>query len=212
MCVCVLSLRRTPAVLAIVGAAFITDVAAAQETAPARVSAPTAAWRVGITGGMLAQLSDVAEAGPALTGEVSRRLGASSVSLVGLVIAAQESDVGISGPDRYIYDRDWLIAALGFEAAVSDTARLGFAFGIHGGIQWSRGRRVGQVGTPPPDPTIGGSSWDEGAALIPSLRVTYRVNGPFALSGRTAIVQHVFTDDMFGEARGLVTVGAAFAW
>jgi len=208
-----LSRRLASPAVAIAAAVFLAPVVAAQEAAPAPTTlGPLATWRVGITAGALAQPTDGGGGGGALSAEVARRLGASRVSLVGLFIGAEISDVGPEGPNRYIYDGDWRIAALGLETAVLSAPRIGIALGLHGAMLWSRTRRVGQEGTPTPDPTTATPTWDEGAALIPSAHVLYRISGPLALSARLAGIQRIGQDNFMGDIGGFVTAGAAIAW
>ena len=72
------------------------------------------------------------------------------------------------------------------------------------------------MGTPVPPgfPNLGGgrATWTVGAALVPGVRGVYRVRGPLGVSARAAVVQHVFTDDLFGSTGTLLSLGATRAW
>jgi hypothetical protein len=201
------SLYCTRLLLAVAGSVLVTSAAAAQESEGAPVAAPFGTWRVSIAGGALAEPVSNGGAGGALSVDIARRLGRSRASLSALVVAAQRSDIGRFGPSQLTYDRDWRIVALGIEATAKNALRFDLAFGIYGSAVWSRGRPVGQGGAGEPPPT-----WDEGAALIPTMGVAYRLRGPFALNARLAVIQRVGQDNFFGDVGGLLTVGAAIAW
>lgn len=151
--------------------------------------------------------------GGALTVDFGRRV-TRSLRLVALGIGSRASNDGNAGAARYDYDREWLIAALGVETPLVRTPRAELTAGLQGGASWSRMRRFTWIGTPPPGEPQSYSTrkWDEGAVMVPSLHLTYRVNGPLAVSTRLANVSRIFTDDMFGDWGILLSFGANLAW
>ena len=92
--------------------------------------------------------------------------------------------------------------------------RTDVMLGVQAGAKWSRMRHFTWIGTPPPgEPaTSSQQEWDEGAVLVPSVHLAYRVSGPLAVSVRLASITHIFTDDMIGNSGVLFTVGANLAW
>jgi len=209
-----LSTAHVVGVLVLIGGALcIADPLRAQD--PIRQHQPASAWTADIGVGVLAQPARGTGAGPALSATVGRHVAGSRVRISGIVIGSHIEDVGAPGPDRYVFDRDWVITALGAEAPVLATPRLELAIAGRIGALLSRDRRVGSVGTPVPpgfpEPSSG-SGWDAGVALLPDLSLSYRVARSVAVTSRVAAVQHVFTDDMFGATGALVSLGAAFSW
>jgi hypothetical protein len=138
------------------------------------------------------------------------------VRLVGSIVGARATDVGVAGPNRFVLDRDWRLAVVGAELDALTAGRLGVALGVQGGPMWWRDRRVGTVGTPVPsglpDLGAGRATWSAGAALVPGINGTYRIRGALGLSARAAVAQHVFTDNLIGTTGALAALGARLAW
>jgi hypothetical protein len=208
----VITFRRATSFVLIAGA-ILTHAAAGQGVEDPPVAPAVSAWRVSVSGGVMTEPMATNGRGGAVVVDVARRL-TRNVRLVGLGIASRVSDDGRTVSGQYDFERDWRIAAIGFETPFLRTPRMDVMLGVQGGAKWSRMRRFSWIGTPPPgEPaTTSQQTWDEGAVLVPSVQLAYRVSGPLALSARLASVTHIFTDDMIGNSGVLFTVGANLAW
>jgi hypothetical protein len=126
------------------------------------------------------------------------------------------SDVGPSGANRFIVDRDWWLAAAGPDFVVAGTGRFGATLGVQAGALWNRNRRVGVVGTPIPpgfpDLNGGPTNWTASVALIPGARATYWVAGPVSVSASVGGLLRLFTDDVVGPPGVLGSLGLRFGW
>lgn len=204
---------RCATLLVLAGAILTTPAASAQGVEDPPRSLPMPSWRIAVGGGVMTEPVFNGTAGAAIVVDVARRLGRST-SLVVSGITSRASDKGLSSLGQYDFEREWLIAAIGVETPFLRTPRVDVTLGLQGGAKWSRMRRFSWIGTPPPgEPaTRYERTWDEGAMLIPSVQMAYRLGGPLALGARLASVTHVFTDDMFGNAGVLFSVGAHLAW
>ena len=193
--------------------ALLTSTAGAQGVEDPVFAPPVAAWRVGVSGGIMTEPMATDGYGGALLVDVARRL-TRNVRLVALGITSQVSDEVRTVVGRYEFERDWRIAAIGVETPVLRAPRVGVLLGVQAGAQWSRMSRFSWIGTPPPgEPqTTSTREWDDGAILVPSLHLLYRVSGPLAASVRLASVTRLFTDEMLGNSGVLFTVGANLAW
>jgi hypothetical protein len=212
-----LMVRHARSSLALAGAALagalLTSAAQAQGVEDPVARPPVAAWRISVSGGVMTEPMATDGRGAALLVDVARRL-TRQVRLVALGITSQVSDEGLLASGRYEFERDWRIAAIGVETPFLRTPRVGVLLGVQAGAKWSRMSRFSWIGTPPPgEPqTTSTREWDEGAILVPSLHLAYRVTGPLSASARLASVTHIFTDDMIGNSGVLFTVGANLAW
>ena len=209
---CKRTLLSTTLLVAIAGFTW-TSTAGAQGVEDPIAAPAVAAWRISVSGGIMTEPMATDARGGALLVDVARRL-TRQVRLVALGITSQVSDDGLTGSGRFEFERDWRIAAIGFETPFLRTPRVGVLLGAQAGAQWSRMSRFTWIGTPPPGQpqTTSTEEWDEGAVLVPSLHVAYRVSGPLALSARLASITRIFTDDMIGSSGVLFTVGANLAW
>jgi hypothetical protein len=208
----VITLRRATS-CALVAGAILTQAANAQGVEDPPIRLPIPAWRIGISGGIMTEPMATDGRGAALVVDIARRL-TRNVRLVGLGIASRVSDDGRTFSSQYDFERDWRIAAIGVETPFLRMPRTDVMLGVQAGAKWSRMRHFTWIGTPPPgEPaTSSQQEWDEGAILVPSVHLAYRVSGPLALSARLASVTHIFTDDMIGNSGVLFTVGANLAW
>lgn len=197
----------------VLSVALLSSTALAQGVEDRVLAPPVAAWRISVNGGLMTEPMATDGHGGALLVDVARRL-TRNVRLVALGISSRVSDDGRIASGRYEFERDWRIAAIGFETPFLRAPRVGVLLGVQAGAQWSRMRRFSWIGTPPPgEPqTTSTREWDEGAILVPSLHLAYRVSGPLAASARLASVTRIFTDDMFGNSGVLFTLGANLAW
>jgi hypothetical protein len=204
--------RQATFSLALAGA-VLTSTAGAQGVEDPVAPPAVAAWRIGVGGGLMTEPMATDGRGGALLLDVARRL-TRQVRLVALGITSQVSDKGLIASGRYELERDWRIAAIGVETPFLRTPRVGVMLGVQAGAKWSRTSRFSWIGTPPPGQpqTTSTREWDEGAILVPSLHLAYRVSGPLAASVRLASVTRIFTDDMIGGSGVLFTVGANLTW
>jgi hypothetical protein len=207
-----LTLPGATSSLVLIGS-LIASTAVAQGVEDPIMAPPVAAWRISVSGGVMTEPMATDGHGGALLVDVARRL-TRNVRLVALGISSQVFDDGLTASGRYEFERDWRIAAIGFETPFLRTPRVGVLLGVQAGAQWSRMSRFSWIGTPPPgEPqTTSTREWDEGAILVPSLHLAYRVSGPLAASVRLASITRIFTDDMIGSSGVLFTVGANLAW
>jgi hypothetical protein len=204
---------RGAVLFALLAASTLTQPAESQGVEDAPSLPSVSAWRVSVSGGVMTEPMSTNGRGGAIVVDVARRL-TRNVRLVGLGIASRVSDDGRTLSGQYDFERDWRIAAIGFETPFVRTPRMDVMLGIQGGAKWSRMHRFSWIGTPPPGEPATSSqrTWDEGAVLVPGVHLAYRVSGPLALSARLASVTHIFTDDMIGSSGVLFTVGANLAW
>ena len=197
----------------ILGASVPISTAGAQGVEDPVPPPPVPSWRISISGGWMTEPMSTDGRGGALVVDFARRL-TRNVRLVALGIASRVSDNGRTITAQYDFERDWRIVAIGLETPFLRLPRTDVTLGVQGGAKWSRLRRFSWIGTPPPGEPASGSQedWDEGAILVPSAHLSYRVAGPLALSARLASVTHIFTDDMIGNSGVLFTLGANLAW
>src|SRR5262249_2879507 len=127
-----------------------------------------------------------------------------------LLVAAQVKDVGASGDNRFIVDRDWAITAIGVDAFVARNGRLAVSLGAKGGVLWNYDRQGGQRGTPLYQ--FGPTGWEMKAGLIMDTAGQYRIGEHVSLASRVGLVQHVFTDDLIGNSGALASLGLALSW
>lgn len=204
---------RRATMVALFAITILTQAGNAQGVEDPPVPPPVAAWRISVSGGIMTEPMATDGRGGAILVDVARRL-TRTVRLVALGIASRVSDDGLTPSGQYDFDRDWRIAAIGVETPFLRMPRAAVLLGVQGGAKWSRMRRFSWIGTPPPGEPATSSerTWDEGAILVPSVHLAYRVSGPLALSARLASVTHIFTDDMIGNSGVLLTIGANLAW
>jgi hypothetical protein len=209
---CKVTLRRAT-MLPFLAVAILTRAADAQGVEDPPIPPPVPAWRISVSGGIMTEPMATDGRGGAVVVDVARRL-TRNMRLVGLGIASRVSDDGRTPSGQYDFERDWRIAAIGVETPFLRMPRADVMLGVQGGAKWSRMRRFSWIGTPPPgEPaTSSQQGWDEGAVLVPSVHLAYRLSGPLAVSARLASITHIFTDDMIGNSGVLFTVGANLAW
>jgi hypothetical protein len=203
--------RFARAILLAVGATAVALPAGAQS--PVRRPALTGAWTLDMAGGVLSRPTHDGGTGPALSVTIARRLGGSSIRLVGVAAAARLADVDAERPDRYVMDEDWGITGFGAEAAWLTIRRMEFGLGGKAAVLWSRVRWVGTVGTPVgPAPSRRVGDWELKAGAILGAHAIYHASEAIAVITRAAMVQHVFTDNLIGPTGGLFSIGAGVSW
>lgn len=181
-----------------------------------RAHAGSATWAADVSAGALAEPNRDGSSGLAGMVVVSRRLPGARMRLSALAAIARASDVGPAGANRFVFDRDWRLAAVGPDWTALSAGRVDLTAGVQAGALWARTRRVGTIGTPVPagflDPTAGKATWDANAALVPRVGVSYRLAGPVAVSGTGMVVQRLFGDDVLGPTGALGSLGLRLLW
>jgi hypothetical protein len=171
---------------------------------------PRRNWTAEMSFGALVQPVSDGGTGGALAMSLSHRAHRATWAPTILLAAARVKDVGPSGNNRYIVDRDWGITALGADVHAAETERLLLTVGAKGGVLWSYDRQTGVRGTPLAP--FGPTNWEAKAGLILDVGARYRVGSSVSIASRLGLVQHVFTDDLIGPSGALASAGVAFTW
>ena len=167
-------------------------------------------WTAEVTTGLLVQPVSGGGTGEALSITFGRAAGRGTWSPSILLAAAKVRDVGASGDNRYIVDRDWRITAIGVDAFVARTERVAVSLGAKGGVLWNYDRQAGVRGSPVGQ--FGPTNWEAKAGLIFDAAARYHVGEWVSLASRVGLVQHVFTDDLIGSTGALASLGVALTW